>query len=146
LRGLDSSNWKLKHFKDYVASISKIQSNGIGIIGTFIVGFDNDDNSVFDKLANFIIDNRLAGAQIAALTPFPHTKIRAALLKEGRVLDTPWDNYTLYDANIKPKKMSSQELEEGILHTFKKVYSSGVAIEKSKYFRNVFFELRKKGE
>jgi len=146
LRGLDSSNWKLKHFKDYVASISKIQSNGIGIIGTFIVGFDNDNNSVFDKLANFIIDNRLAGAQIAALTPFPHTKIRAALLKEGRVIDTPWDNYTLYDANIKPKKMSSQELEEGILHTFKKVYSSGVAIEKSKYFRNVFFELRKKGE
>jgi len=146
LRGLDSSNWKLKHFKDYVASISKIQSNGIGIIGTFIVGFDNDDNSVFDRLANFIIDNRLAGAQIAALTPFPHTKIRAALLKEGRVIDTPWDNYTLYDANIKPKKMSSQELEEGILHTFKKVYSSGVAIEKSKYFRNVFFELRKKGE
>jgi len=146
LRGLDSSNWKLKHFKDYVASISKIQSNGIGIIGTFIVGFDNDDNSVFDKLANFIIDNRLAGAQIAALTPFPHTKIRAALLKESRVIDTPWDNYTLYDANIKPNKMSSQELEEGILHTFKKVYSSGVAIEKSKYFRNVFFELRKKGE
>ena len=146
LRGIDSSNWKLKHFKDYVASIRKIQSNGIGIIGTFIVGFDNDDNSVFDRLANFIIDNRLAGAQIAALTPFPHTRVREALSKEGRVLDTPWDNYTLYDVNIKPKRMNSRELEEGILHTFKKVYSSGVAVEKSKYFRNVFFKLRKKGE
>jgi len=146
LRGLDSSNWKLKHLKDYVASIRKIQSNGIGIIGTFIVGFDNDDNSVFDRLANFIIDNRLAGAQIAALTPFPHTRLREALFKEGRVSDTPWDNYTFYDVNIKPKKMSSQELEEGILHTFKKVYSSGVAVEKSEYFKNVFFELRKRGE
>ena len=146
LKGIDSSNWKLKHFKDYVASIRKIQGNGIGIIGTFIVGFDDDDTSVFDRLANFIIDNRLAGAQIAALTPFPHTRLREVLLKEDRVLDTPWDNYTFYDANIKPRKMSSQELEEGILHTFKKVYSSGVAAEKSKYFRNIFFELRKKSE
>ena len=146
LRGLDSSNWKLKHLKNYVESIRAIQGNGIGIIGTFIVGSDNDDNSIFNKLADFIIDNHLAGAQIAALTPFPHTKIREALLKEGRVLDTPWDNYTLYDANIKPKKMSPQELEEGILHTFKKVYSSGFAAEKSKYFRNIFFELRRKSD
>ena len=143
LRGLDSCNWKLKHLKDYVASIRKIQSNGIGIIGTFIAGFDNDDTSVFNRLANFIIDNRLAGAQIAALTPFPHTRLREILLKEDRVLDTPWDNYTFYDANIKPRKMSPQELEAGIIHTFKKVYSPGVAVEKSKYFRGIFSELRK---
>lgn len=146
LRDIDTSHWKLKHLKDYAASIRKIQSNGIGIIGTFIVGFDNDDASVFDRLADFIIDNRLAGAQIAALTPFPHTRIREALLEEGRILDTPWDNYTLYDANIKLKKMSSRQLEEGILRAYKKVYSSGVALEKRQYFRNIFFELRKRGE
>jgi radical SAM superfamily enzyme YgiQ (UPF0313 family) len=146
LRGIDASNWKLKHLKDYVASIRKIQSNGIGIIGTFMVGFDNDDTSVFDRLADFIIDNRLAGAQIAALTPFPHTRIRETLLKEGRILSTPWDHYTLYDANIRLKKMSSRQLEEGILQTFKKVYSSAVALEKREYFRNIFFELRKRGE
>jgi len=146
LRGIDSSNWKLKHLKDYVDSIRKIQSNGIGIIGTFIVGFDNDDKSIFDRLANFIIDNRLAGAQIAALTPFPCTKVREVLSKENRILDTPWDNYTFYDANIRPKKMSSRDLEEGVLHTFKKVYSSDVAVEKSKYFRDIFSELRQKPE
>jgi radical SAM superfamily enzyme YgiQ (UPF0313 family) len=146
LRGIDTSHWKLKHLKDYVPSIRKIQSNGIGIIGTFIVGFDNDDASVFDRLADFIIDNRLAGAQIAALTPFPHTRIRETLLKEGRILDTPWDHYTLYDANVQLKKMSSRQLEAGILQTFKKVYSSDVALEKRKYFRNIFFELRQRGE
>jgi radical SAM superfamily enzyme YgiQ (UPF0313 family) len=143
---MDTSNWKLKHLKDYVASIKKIQSHGIGIIGTFIVGFDHDDVLVFDRLADFIIDNRLVGAQIAALTPFPHTRIREALLKEGRVLDTPWDNYTFYDANIKLKNMSSRQLEEGILHTFKRVYSPGVALEKREHFRNIFFELHKRGE
>ena len=44
----------------------------------------------------------------------------------------------------KPKRMSPQELEKGILDTFKKVYSPDVAIDKGGYFKNVFFELRKK--
>jgi len=146
LRGIDSINWKLKHFKDYAASIRTIQSNGIGIIGTFIVGFDNDDSSIFNELTDFIINNHLAGAQIAALTPFPQTRVRENLLREGRVLNTPWDNYTLYDINIKPKKMSPRELEKGILHTFKKVYSPSVAIEKSRFFKNIYSELRQKPE
>ncbi|MFX0067255.1 MAG: B12-binding domain-containing radical SAM protein [Candidatus Hermodarchaeota archaeon] len=146
LRGIDSINWKLKHFKDYAASIRTIQSNGIGIIGTFIVGFDNDDNSIFNKLTDFIINNHLAGAQIAALTPFPQTRVRENLLCEGRVLNTPWDNYTLYDINIKPKKMSPRALEKGILYTFKKVYSPSVALEKSRYFKNIYSELHQKPE
>jgi radical SAM superfamily enzyme YgiQ (UPF0313 family) len=146
LRGLDSSNWKLKHLKHYAQAIKAIQSNGIGIIGTFIVGFDNDDNSIFNKLADFIIDNHLAGAQIAALTPFPNTRARENLLREGRILNTPWGNYTLYDVNIKPKKMSPHDLEKGILNTFKKVYSPGVAIGKSSYFKNIYSELRQKPE
>ncbi len=143
LRGLDSSNWKMKQSKNYVESIRTIQNNGIGIIGTFMVGFDNDDNSTLDNLANFIIDNRLAGAQIAALTPFPNTRLRENLLKESRVLNTPWDNYTFYDVNIIPKKLSSQELEMGILDVFKKVYSPGVSFEKGKHFKNIFTEMQR---
>lgn len=144
LRGLDSSNWKMKHSKNYAGSIRAIQNNGIGIIGTFIIGFDHDDNSTFDRTANFIIDNHLAGAQIAALTPFPKTRLREDLLKEGRVLDTSWENYTFYDVNVKHNKMSSRELEKGILDVFKKVYSPGVAVEKGKYFKNIFSEIRRK--
>ena len=109
-----------------------------------MVGFDHDDDSTFDGIANFIIDNRLAGAQIAALTPFPNTRLREDLLKEGRILDTPWDNYTFYDVNIKPNKMSPQELEKGIVDVFKKVYSSGVAVEKRRYFKDIFSEMRRK--
>jgi radical SAM superfamily enzyme YgiQ (UPF0313 family) len=143
LRGLDSSNWKQKQRKNYEGSIRAIQNNGIGVIGTFMVGFDNDDNSTFDRIAEFIIDNRLAGAQIAALTPFPNTQLREDLLKAGRVLDTSWENYTFYDVNIKPDKMTCQELEKGILEVFKKVYSPDVAAGKRKYFKNIFSAMRR---
>jgi radical SAM superfamily enzyme YgiQ (UPF0313 family) len=143
LKGLDSSNWKQKQLKNYQRSIRTIQNNGIGVIGTFMVGFDNDDNSTFDRIAKFIIDNRLAGAQIAALTPFPNTQLREDLLKAGRILDTSWENYTFYDVNIKPDKMSCQELEKGILDVFKKVYSPNVAAEKRKYFKDIFATMRR---
>ena len=146
LKGLDSTDWKLKHLRNYAESIAAIQSNGIGIIGTFIAGLDHDDSSIFDGLADFIIDNHLAGAQIAALTPFPHTRVREDLLRESRVLDTLWENYTFYDVNIKPKNMRPEELEKGILYTFKKVYSPSVATEKSRYFKNIYSELRQKPE
>ena len=137
LKGLDSTDWKLKRLKNYAEYINAIQSSGIGIIGLFITGLDHDDSSIFDRLADFIIDNHLLGAQITALTPFPQTRVREDLLREGRVLDTPWDNYTFYDVNIKPKNMTSEELEKGILHTFKRIYSSRVALGKQKYFKNI---------
>lgn len=138
LRGLDSSNWKQQQLQHYEKSISAIQGKGIGIIGAFMIGFDHDDQSIFDRTAQFIIDNHLAGAQIAALTPFPNTRLREELSKAGRVLDTSWSNYTLYDVNIKPARMSCEQLGSGIIEVFKRVYSPEVAAAKRRYFREVF--------
>ena len=146
LRGLDSHDWKLRQRSHYEESIDTIQSHGIGVFGTFMVGFDNDDTSTFERLTRFIQDNHLAGAQIAALTPFPHTRLREELMREGRVLDTPWENYTLYDANITPKRMSALELEQGVLASFKKVYSEDEALVKARYFKAVFSRLRSHAE
>lgn len=144
LQGLDSSDWKMKQSDNYVRNIKTIQTNGIGIIGTFIAGFDSDNSSTFQELADFIINNHLAGAQIAALTPLPGTRIREQFISEDRVLDTPWKNYTFYDVNIKPAGMSAQELEKGILYVFKKVYSPEVAIGKAKYFKDIFHNINQR--
>lgn len=146
LSGLDSINWKQKQRQRYEQAIDIIQSHGIGIIGTFIVGFDKDDESVFEKTAQFIIDNKLSGAQISALTPFPKTRVRQQLLREHRVLNTPWSNYTFYDVNIKPKKMTPKKLEQGILNTFKAIYNQEVGIRKAKHFKSIFSSLRKEKE
>ena len=143
LKGLDSSDWKMRQLSNYGDYIRSIQNNGIGIIGTFIVGFDNDDDTIFEKLTDFITGNRLAGAQIAALTPFPGTRMRDELQHEGRILDTSWGNYTFYDVNIRPKNMSPEELEKGILEVFKNLYSTGVAGNKRTYFREIFSNIHK---
>jgi radical SAM superfamily enzyme YgiQ (UPF0313 family) len=146
LMGLDRHNWKLAQREHYERSIEVVQSHGIGIFGTFVVGFDHDHVSTFDQVAAFVRDNQLVGAQIAALTPFPRTRIREQLLAEGRVLDTPWQNYTLYDANIRPRNMSPEQLQQGVLETFKSVYSKQAAAAKARHFREIFSRLQERRE
>lgn len=143
LKGLDAHNWKLQQRATYERSISRIQSRGIGVFGAFIVGFDNDDSTTFDHIADFVRDNHLAGAQIAALTPFPQTRLRTKLAEQGRILDHPWENYTLYDSNIRPLKMSPAELESGVLRAFQNVYSRENANTKTRHFKKIFSHLRR---
>ena len=47
LDGIDARNWKLKQLGHYKAAIDKIQSYGVTVNGTFIVGNDGDTPDTF---------------------------------------------------------------------------------------------------
>jgi radical SAM superfamily enzyme YgiQ (UPF0313 family) len=71
LKDLNKNQWKAKLFSDYSSSIRRIQENGIGIYGSFILGFDGDESSIIDQTIDFINENHLLGTQITILTPLP---------------------------------------------------------------------------
>lgn len=133
-----SNKSKLTKIDSYEKAVHTIQSKGIGIMGAFIVGFDHDDKSVFKETCNFIIDNHLYGAQIAILTPLPGTKLRERLELEGRILSNDWSNYTVFDVNFIPKKMSKRELQDGILTMYKTIYSRDVQLRIASHFKNIY--------
>ncbi len=141
LKSVDTHGWKSKFLPEYKFLIREIQSYGIGVMGAFIVGFDNDDVSVFDKIADFVLENNLYGAQVTILTPLPGTRLRVRLERENRLLTTGWDNYTFLDVNFKPAKMSINELLNGLIETYKKIYNKEVHIKKAKYFKSIFTRL-----
>ncbi len=138
LENIDKNNWKQNQLDKYPEYIKKIQSYGIGVMGAFIVGLDNDDVSVFTDLSKFIIENYLPAVHITVLTPLPGTRLRERLEKEGRLLPTTWDNYTCLDINYRPKKMSVKQLEDGLINTWNKIYSKEVALNKAKYFKKLY--------
>lgn len=86
LRGVDRSDWKLNRVKTYSTSIKKIQSKGIGILGAFIVGLDNDDKTIFSQLIDFVVKHNLFETQVTISTPLPGTRLRDRLEREGRLL------------------------------------------------------------
>lgn len=132
---LDKSNWKLNQMSSYSKSIQSIQSFGIGVYGTFIVGLDSDGSDIFEKTANFIKENKLYGANITVPTPLPGTRLREQLLKEGRVLVNDWEYYTFWDITIKPKRLSIEELEEGLLWIYNQITDSKIAEERLVYLK-----------
>ena len=141
LISIDRTSWKFKYIDNYSALIKKIQSYGIGVLGAFILGFDEDDESVFSELADFIINNNLYASQITILTPLPGTRLRERLSRENRIISNDWSRYTFLDINYIPMRMSPQRLQEGLYEVFQKVYDREVRIKVARHFKKIYHDL-----
>jgi radical SAM superfamily enzyme YgiQ (UPF0313 family) len=124
LAELQKSRWKLKRLKEYSESCRKIQSFGIQVLGSFVVGFDHDTRDSLLHMRDFVLENHI-WAQFLFLTPFPGTRIRNELTRGGRLhpSDSNWDLYTCFDAIFAPKSVSMRELEDTVLEVYEAVYS-----------------------
>jgi len=137
LQNLDQKNWKLRHFPGYQAAIAKIQSYGIGVYGTFIVGLDEDDVSVFQMTENFIKKNYLYGVNITVPTPLPGTVLRKKMQHENRILTNDWSYYTFWDVTIQPKKMQVSQLEKGLLHLYENLYTDTLIAQRLTHMKKL---------
>ncbi|MBN1408270.1 MAG: B12-binding domain-containing radical SAM protein [Calditrichaceae bacterium] len=69
----------------YEEGIHLVQSMGIHVIGSFIVGFDSDALSAFDDIYNFCSRNNLSFIQLNVLMAYPGTNLNERLKKEKRL-------------------------------------------------------------
>ncbi len=124
LGGVERHGWKLRQFDLYREKIARIQGAGISVNGCFILGFDHDDESIFERTLEFSEGLGLSEMQITLLTPFPGTDLHRTLDREGR-LHRPvnWRKYTLFDLNFRPARMSEEQLEEGFRWLMSEVYN-----------------------
>lgn len=128
--GLESiSNTSLKasgkpiNFNRFKEMIQRILDSGIGIDGSFIFGFDNEDTSIFEKTLEFIVNIKLPAATFSILTPYPGTKLMQKFEKEGRIIDNNWEHYNGTRAVFRPVKMTPEQLEEGRTWIKREFYS-----------------------
>lgn len=133
--------WKYKKYKHYEEYIAKIQSYGVGVWGTFIVGLDSDERSIFQKVVDFALDNNLYGAMISVPTPFPGSKLYERLEEEDRILTKYWGDYTLWNVVVRPKKMSVKELENGFEYVLTSVYSIENRMKRLNHFKRIYTNL-----
>ncbi|MBI2923525.1 MAG: B12-binding domain-containing radical SAM protein [Planctomycetes bacterium] len=135
LDGIDAANWKLRQRDGYRRAIDAVQSRGVSVNGTFIVGGDADTPDIFADIERFVRDSGLAEVQITALTPFPGTRLHARLEAEGRLITRRfWDRCTLFDATFTPKRMTLEQFEEGMNWLFGKLYSDHAVHERKRRF------------
>jgi len=68
--------------RDLIESIRKIQNAGMQVTGGFILGFDNDSQTIFERLATFIQESGIVNAMVGLLNALPNTKLYKRLKKE----------------------------------------------------------------
>ncbi|HUX20898.1 MAG TPA: B12-binding domain-containing radical SAM protein [Spirochaetia bacterium] len=71
--------------RDILASVKKLQSNGLVVSGGFIVGFDNDPADIFEQQSAFIRDSGIAVAMVGLLNAPTGTRLFDRLRSEKRL-------------------------------------------------------------
>jgi radical SAM superfamily enzyme YgiQ (UPF0313 family) len=114
---------RINRIKNYEEAIRRLHESGIGVYGSFVFGYDYDDPSVFDEFLEFAERNRIEGAFLPVLTPFPGTRIYKRLKEEGRILTEDWSMYDMATVVFRPKRMTREELQEGFWKVNRSFYS-----------------------
>ena len=108
--------------RDLIASVRKIQKAGLEVQAGFIVGFDKDPSTIFERLTAFIQESGIATAMVGLLNAPNGTKLYRRLKEEGRLLKSPTGDNTDFSINFIPK-MSTQHLMDGYRKILKTIYS-----------------------
>ncbi len=97
----------------YLDYARAFRDNGIGILGSFVLGLDGDTPETFPRLLRFCEEARLEAAIFPLLTPYPGTRVRRRLEAEGRITSNAWQDYDMEHVTFIPRGMTAAELQEG---------------------------------
>ena len=103
-------------------SIQNINRSWLQVMGGFIVGFDNDKPSIFQRQIDFIQNSGIVTAMVGMLQAPPGTHLFRRLQQESRVLATYSGDNVDGTTNIIPQ-MGLDRLVEGYRSLMKQIYS-----------------------
>jgi radical SAM superfamily enzyme YgiQ (UPF0313 family) len=108
--------------RNLLDSVKTLQRNGLQVMGGFIVGFDNDTPSIFERQVEFIQKSGIVTAMVGMLQAPYGTRLYDRMQKEGRLIDEMTGNNADGSTNIKPK-MGADTLKKGYQALMNEIYS-----------------------
>ncbi len=72
---------------DLVTQVQKIRESGLWVLAGFIVGFDSDDETIFERQLQFIDKTAIAWAMAGVLQAPPTTALFDRMKREGRLIE-----------------------------------------------------------
>lgn len=121
--------------KSLLTSIQNIHSKGFIISGGFIVGFDTDDQSIFERQVQFIQESGIPLPIVNLLKAPPGTDLYRRMQSEKR-LSKPFA-FTEGDTNIIPV-MDIVTLYEGFIDVIDRIYTPKGSYERLINFFNMY--------
>ena len=119
--------------RDLVADVKRIQRAGLQVQAGFIVGFDSDTPSIFQRQIDFIQKSGIVTAMVGLLQAPPGTGLYERLKGEGRLNEQSSGDNVDGTTNIIPH-MSLETLREGYQHILQHIYAPRQYYQRVKTF------------
>jgi radical SAM superfamily enzyme YgiQ (UPF0313 family) len=137
--GIESVNeksieWIGKDFNQpqhYKKAINTIRKHGIDVSTEMIIGMDGDDDSVFQKTYDFIMENRISVPRVHILTPVPGTPLFAELEQEGRIISRNFGRYTGGQVVFRPKNITPEELQKNYWKLYEGLFTPAAIFKRT---------------
>jgi len=129
--------------RDLVSAVKKLQNFGLEVQGGFIVGFDNDTPSIFQKQIDFIQKSGIVTAMVGLLTALPKTKLHKRLEDNNRIIKESSANNTLFSTLNFIPKMDKKILFSGYTRILETIYNPKDYYERIKIFLREFKPAKK---
>ncbi len=129
--------------RDLITSVKEIQKSGLEVQGGFIVGFDNDPPSIFDRLTEFIQESGIVTAMVGLLNAPKGTRLHKRMQKEERLVNDFTGDNTDFSINFIPK-MDTELLMNGYKKILDTIYSPKYYYERVLSFLEDFDPKKKK--
>lgn len=131
--GLAECNKIQNQGRDLVAAVHTMQSAGLEVQGGFIVGFDSDTATIFQRQIEFIQRSGIVTAMVGLLQAPYGTRLYERLHKEGRLVGSFSGNNTDDSMNFRPR-MSPDLLHTGYRQILETIYSPARYYERVRTF------------
>ncbi len=109
--------------RDLAEDVRIIQRAGLQVQAGFIVGFDNDTPSIFQRQIDFIQKTGIVTAMVGLLQAPTGTRLYERLKKEGRLLGKMTGDNADGSTNIIPNNMDAETFREGYKKILRHIYS-----------------------
>lgn len=138
--------------RNLIESIKVLQNKGLQVMAGFIVGFDNDTPSIFQRQIEFIQKSGIVTAMVGLLQAPYGTRLYERMKNEGRLQDEMTGDNADGTTNIIPK-MDASLLKKGYEQIMNQIYSPKLFYERVRQFLieynpihiNVHIEIREIG-
>lgn len=108
--------------RNLLGDVHRIQAAGIQVQGGFILGFDHDDASIFQRQIDFIESSGIVTAMVGLLQATPGTRLYQRLKRENRLCQATTGNNVGASSNV-VSVMATNVLHEGYHRVLRRLYS-----------------------
>lgn len=113
---------KKEKVEEIVEAIKKMNENNMMIVGTYIIGYENERKEDIKKAVLKLKELKMDLTQICVLTPLPKTKLWEYIEEKYGIFEKDWHKFNAKHLVWNHPHIEAKEMEKILRWAFKKVY------------------------